>query len=349
MAERRCGKSECPVAMAGECLEGHSPVESCPFFGRAPEDIDEEDGAEVDTDANETEQSVQERSIALASGEALDEREVARFLRWRPAHFITIIGDSSSGKTTLVGELYTSFLRGPFAKLYFAGSRTLIAFERRVHGSRAESGAVSPDTARTSIADGLLHLHLGLRADNGVGRRVDLLLSDRAGETYRRARDNTSLIAELIELGRAHRIVLLLDGAKLADPFARDNALQSVRQTLRAFTDNGALGTKSHVQVVLTKADVVRRAEDRAELEERYRTFFTGLERSFGIRLASLALFEVAARDPTGELPPATGVDTLLEDWIAPLPPLPPPHLPAHIYISEFDRLMLRSGLGEVE
>ena len=39
--------------------------------------------------------------VSLPTGDAMTPDEVDQFLRWRDATFVTVIGDSHSGKTTL--------------------------------------------------------------------------------------------------------------------------------------------------------------------------------------------------------------------------------------------------------
>lgn len=154
---------------------------------------------------------------------------------------MTIVGDRDSGKTTLVAALYDRFLRGPFAGHRFAGSRTLVGLEKRSHYARAESGRAKPDTPRTSISEGLSYYHFAVRSAAAPAARTDVMVSDRAGETYRHARSNSEIVPQLSELPQANRVVLLLDGARTADAVTRAGAIQAVRQSLRAFLDGGAL------------------------------------------------------------------------------------------------------------
>src|SRR5262249_22129997 len=158
------------------------------------------------------------------------------------ATLIAVVGDRDSGKTTILTSLYNCFLRGPFASHLFVGSRTLVGFEKKGHDSRVESGRMEPDTARTSIAEELRYVHLALAPQAKVKARVDLLIADRAGEAYRSARSDSRLVADLIEVASANRVLFVLDGARLSDPALRSGALQSVRQSLRALSDGGALG-----------------------------------------------------------------------------------------------------------
>ncbi len=346
--EVRCSKSECEVAASGLCAEGHTPVRSCPFYGRSPatDDLDVLDEEQEGTDEFESEP--EEEQIALPTGEALTLDDVDEFLRWRPATFVTIVGDRESGKTTLICAIYDRFLKGPFAGYIFAGSRTLVALEKRSHYARAESGRAHPDTPRTSIAEGLQFLHFAVVRADRIHVRTDLMLSDRAGEVYRQARDNSALVGELIEVEKGDRLVLLLDGGRVADPVERAGAMQAVRQTLRAFLDGGAAGKASIVQVVTTKVDLLAHHTAKADIDRQLSVFRQRLVADFAPRLGDLSFWEIAARDPRGDFPPAYGVDALLADWVAPRSAIVAYEERVTPLQSEFDRLLLRTPMEAV-
>lgn len=342
----RCNRPDCQVRETGFCAEGHSPLASCPNFGLLGDDgLDVYDDETVVSGGPPPDGD--EVRVSLPPGEALNSAEVEQFLRWRPATFITIVGDRDSGKSTLVYALYDRLLRGSFGRITFAGSRTLIALERRSHYSRVDSGRMVPDTPRTSHSEGLHYFHLALVPPGERPRRVDLLLSDRAGEVYRQARGNSAIIHSLSEVLQADRLVLLLDGRRVADAIERPNAIQSVRQTLRAFLDNGALGAASIVQVVTTKIDLIEAHDDAAVVRNELLKFQERLVKDFEPRLQELSFWKISARDPTGVFAPAHGLDALVADWVTPRSrriTMSPPPL---VLKSEFDRLLARTPLEQ--
>jgi hypothetical protein len=344
-----CRKADCLVSQTGSCAEGHTPLASCPHFGAGSEAQTEPYDGELDDDSGDA--PSRDYRISLPSGDALTSEEVNQFLRWRAAAFVTIIGDRDSGNTTLISALYDRFLRGPFAGLTFASSRTLLALERRSHHARVDSGRVAPETIRTSRLEGLRYFHFAVAPDGHPERRADLLLSDRSGEVYREARDNSGLVSTLQEIPQAQRLVLLLDGGRVASPFERNGALQAVRQTARALLDNHALGAKSVVQVVTTKIDLIVGNEEQAEIETALGAFRDRLARDFASRLGSLTFHDIAARDPSRRFEPAHGLDQLIADWAAPAPPLKVLTCPdvAVALTSEFDRLLIRTPVEALE
>jgi hypothetical protein len=339
-----CRLPSCQIRQTGSCAEGHSPPDSCPNFGSLGADELDVYKDVADAGIGGT-SSDDETRVPLPTGEALDSAEVDRFLLWRPATFITVVGDRDSGKSTLICALYDRLLHGPFANLTFAGSRTLVAFERRLHYSRVDSGRAAPDAPRTSLSEGLHYFHLAVVPASEQPIRRDLLVSDRAGEVYRQARGNSMLIASLPEVARADRLVLLLDGRRVGDAPERANALQSVRQTLRAFLDNEASGRTSIVQVVTTKFDLIFALEDSAQVEDALGRFQVQLTRDFASRLRELTFWRIAARDPTGGYAPAYGLDAMLVDWVSPRPRLTPLSVTSLVLETEFDRLLARTPL----
>lgn len=345
--QARCSKPDCTVGTTGTCAEGHDPLQSCPNYGSGVTTSVTEDAPDTDEYGSEPE-AAEEARVALSPGETLTAEDVDKFLRWRDAMMIAVVGDSFSGKTTLGCAIYDRFLKGPFAGLEFVGSWSLVALERRSHYSRAESGRTTPETPRTSIHDGVGYFHFAF-ADNqdGARRRIDFLISDRAGEVYKRARGDSTLVATLVEVIHANRVMLLLDGSRVADPVERAGALHSVRQTLRAFLDNGAIGPQTIVQVVTTKYDIVAAHTEGPALLDILKDFQGRLEHDFGPRLSELTFWNIAARDPNGAFAPAHGIDALIRDWVQPRK-VDPPHSPLELpLVSEFDRLLMRTPLAE--
>lgn len=340
--QKKCCKTDCQVAITGSCAEGHTPLESCPNYGDQSSEQSEVYDGELDS-AENTVPDVER--VSLDTGDALTPDEVEQFLRWRAATFITIIGDSHSGKTTLIYALYDRFLKGTFAELGFVGSRTLVALERRSHHARVDSGRTTPETAHTSLQDGLRYFHFAIAPNGRPEKRIDLLLSDRSGEIYRRARNNSTVVEGLSEIPQANRIVLLLDGHRVSDPIERNGAIQSARQTLRVFLDNGAIDSTSIVQVVTTKFDLITASSDAQEIGDALTAFHERLTTDFAYRLKILSFHNIAARDPTTTFAPAHGLDVLLKDWVSPRPRYTPLARPFVASNSEFDRLLSRTPM----
>ncbi len=334
-----CNNASCDVRRTGACAEGHAPLESCPFYGQLSEADNDFDGA-GDAPASQTDKEHDKNHVKLPSGEALEVAEVDQILKQKPIKLISIVGDSGTGKTTLIKAIYDQFLRGRFAGYHFAGSRTLIGFERKIHPSRVDSGRVKPDTTHTSLAEGLGFFHFALVVD-GQQDRIELMLSDRAGEVYRNARDKIDTVSELIEVVKADMLVLLVDGKRLVNRMERQNAIAAVRGSLRAFLDGKALNGNSRVQIVTTMMDYIDAYPAKAELNQHLDNFKQELQKLFTSRLAELSFYEVAALDSSC----LKGVDELFLSWFVKSPEIVQrqeryAELPL---TSEFDFLLVRT------
>lgn len=345
IASSRCGRRDCEIATTGVCAEGLQPVESCPFFGKEPqEEIDNDE----ELSADEVRIDPDLATVRLASGDTLDVNAVDEFLRWRPAIFVAIVGDRGSGKTTFISAIYDRYLRGPFAGYAFAGSRTLVGLERRSHLARAASKLTRPDTLHTSFQEGLHFFHFALAPTDHLSDRYDLMLSDRSGEIYRRARNNSALITDLVEVAKANQTVLLLDGEQLMNPVERSGAMQATRQNLRALLDGGALDSSAVVQVVTTKVDlfVSHLEPERDEINRHRQSFRERLLQDFGSRVHKLTFWEIAARAPDPEFEPALGVEALVRSWLEEPGCRSPLVVQSIVALkSEFDRLLIRTPL----
>lgn len=247
-------------------------------------------------------------------GEALEGQEALAVTQAVPARVVVVAGPAESGKTTLVAGLYEMFHLGPFAGYLFAGSRTLVGFERRCHLARRASGLETPDTERTSRSSGQPMLHLRVRPDGRAA--ADLLITDIYGEAFRHAADSTDECQRLGVLRRADHVAVLLDGARLAALKTRQQPFVEADALLRSCEDAGMLDSTSQVQVVVTKADLLR-----ADGEAGGRRFVADrlkwLSDRHAPRLGRLATFEVAVR-PTVEsgLGVGHGLSPLFTEWV---------------------------------
>lgn len=306
--------------------------------------IDEQ--VEVDADVDVFEQSdaakVSEhtqRWATLPSSALLSLEDADQFLCWRDAVIIAIVGERNGGKTTLITEIYGSFLRGSFADVSFCHSLSLLGFERKIFQSRAESGALQPDTPRTSAQDGLRFFHLALSNSSNFHRR-DLLISERAGEVYREIRDKPDRAAEMIEARKATVIAFIIDGERVAAPRKRAEVFASVRHMVRAFTGVGNIAAQARIQLVATKCDLLE-GESMADARNALLEF----ERSIASMLAGIfdvEMFLTTARDPTSGTKPASGLAPLLRSWLKPLPPVVINNQKMPELSDEFDRLILK-------
>lgn len=277
--------------------------------------------------------------VALPHAELLSVKDADELMRWRAANIVAVVGERDAGKTTLVTEIYERFLRGPFAGLNFAGSRTLAGFERRCYLARLVSGASAPDTERTSAQAGLRFFHLGLASEAGLGR-FDLLITERAGESYRAARNDPSTTSSFLELAKARTAVFVLDGARIADDRMREETLSSVRNLIRSSAETGVVSAGTEVQLVTTKIDLLR-SEASTHAVVALAEFERRIQGTYGQCFAKVTSWRTAARDPSSGATPPVGVEPLLQSWLSP-PKSPSASIADPELHDEFDRFLLR-------
>lgn len=254
--------------------------------------------------------------VSISSSESFEFEDVRGFLAKRAAVVVTLLGDRDSGKSTLICSIYDRFLHGPFANQRSTGALTITGFEQRAHLERLESGRTTPDTQHTSLGEGLRYFHLGMSPELQIEESSAILISDRAGETYKNARGNPALVSSLVELPIADYLVVLIDGKRLADLTTRAGALFPVRQTLQMLADHQPSDANYQVQVVLTKVDLIEAATDAVDLRVAFDEFEARLRDAFTSRFASLTFFEIAARPLVGDYAAAYGVDALIKSWL---------------------------------
>ncbi len=309
-----CTQENCTVATSGLCLDGLR-VEECPhYLPTAHAGTTDEPAAEPAVSSLE-ELSPAEPSpyfVNIPYGDDLDSESARRIMRRARTNLIVLAGDVNSGKTTILAAIYERFVDGPFAGFLFAGSETLVGFERRCHPSRIASEEEKPDTDRTPRGQTrLVHLRLTKASEPNVTR--DILFSDISGEDFESARDSVEFCQQMPILRRADCCLLLVDAERLASMKERRRTAIGAEMLLRSFLDSGMLNQSSSVDVLFTKYDKVFTDANRETVEKYIDAMGEDMARKFGPRLGALEFHRVAARPETSEvLAPAFGLDKVL-------------------------------------
>lgn len=304
----KCGQPSCTVESTGQCLEGLPPA-SCP--NRIEVVVSSKAESAAGTSATPLPKQVQ-----LRSGRELSFLEAGNLLASPFVRVIAIVGDNDAGKTTLLASLFDQFCRGPYGGYNFAGSLSLQAFDRRVYLGHTRCGAANADTIRTSHAWDINFLHLRLRQASLDEAARELLISDIPGETCKRARISTDNCRQLRALLRADRLVLAIDGEKLADHKSREATASEAVQLLRRLIETSVVRHGIPVDVLVTKWDRivsaasiedVRATMGRVRLQLEYSPYFKG---------HALSIEEVAARPlNASSIPHCFGMGSIPSLW----------------------------------
>ncbi|MDE0434385.1 MAG: hypothetical protein OXH92_10290, partial [Bryobacterales bacterium] len=212
------------------------------------------------------------------------------------------------------------FQVGPVAKIRFARSQTLHAFEQTCHDARAASRRAEPHTYRTPRGEvRFYHLDLG---GAPLGHRLAIVLGDRAGEEYQGAADDASIAMAFPEVRRADSLTVLVDGNRLIDSGARHNLRSEILMMLQGLVDGGAVQAGQRLALVLTKIDVVNKSPHMARAEKNFISLKERIQQLFDHVFFVIQPFKIAAAPKTNAVPRGTGVPELLTFWLEPAPPM---------------------------
>lgn len=281
-----CSNADCNFTTDGKCVEGYE-LEVCPHAdGLSLDDIPEAE--EPDTPL-----ALPEPTIALASGEALDRVKTSSLQRRNVSRSIGLIGPNDSGKTSLISGVFDLLQEGPIAGAAFAGSSTLVGFEKVCHLARVASLRDAPHTERTSRGADATFFHLDLHQED-VGL-TSLFISDRSGEDYLAITDQLSLADQFFEIRRADCITLLVNGAQLADSKLRHEVKAATPQIVDALVEARAIRKGCRLAVVLTKKDSVVVSQHSARVQKDFDDLVASICSAHSTYLGEVTPFVVAA------------------------------------------------------
>ena len=314
MAEKNtifCKEEHCNVAQDGKCVNGLE-LKDCPHY--QSNSISEEI---QDAQENLTEKPNENSLINLYSGNEMTCEEAREITSSSLSKLIVILGAPESGKTTLLTCLNELFQKGIFSNYMFAGSKTLIGFEKRSYRSRFISGAKAPDTERTKFESTIKLLHLAVRDIDCKKPIQNMFFTDMAGEYFDFFRDSTEECQKCKILKRADHFVLLIDCENLLDPSRRNITKVENVALLRSCVGSGMLGPKSIVDIVFSKWDLVHNLEEKHK--EKISNFINliknNVENAIKSEIGDLNFFNVAAR-PITSLESGYGMNEVFPHWV---------------------------------
>lgn len=199
--------------------------------------------------------------------DAKSQQELNEFVDSEKPKLVVLVGFADYGKSTFIGALYQQLIEKLNYKGYaFVDSETYVGLERRVFLRRVNEEDIS-DTKRNILKENDI-LHLKLRSDKGHSHQV--LISDKAGETYSKYISSDEEIDKDIVLENADLVVLFVDAEADSKSLAEHNLIVEKYESLlsRLKTQNKLSAATSYV-VVFTKADMVTTAERKRKLADR--------------------------------------------------------------------------------
>ncbi|MFW3165054.1 hypothetical protein WBQ28_11140 [Pseudomonas syringae pv. syringae] len=309
-----CDSADCNFASDGKCVEGYE-VGECPHT----ESLSLEDIPEAEESITPLVQP--ETTIALASGEALDRDDASVLQRRNVSRSIGLIAPNDAGKTSLIAGVFDLFQMGSIAGAQFAGSSTLIGFEKVCHLARVVSQTSVPHTERTSRGAEPTFFHVDVYQEQ-IGL-ISVFISDRSGEDYLAANDQISQTEHFFEIRRADCITLLVNGAQLADSKLRHEVKATTPQIVGALIEAGTIRKGCRLAIVLTKKDSVMASTNRERIERDFNGLVASISVDHAASFGEVKSFVIAASPKdTEHVVRGEGVADLLQYWLQPNMPV---------------------------
>lgn len=305
--KRKCKIEGCTVAINGKCVEGLD-LTVCTNH----EPIGENEKGEGGDDKSWNDANL----VSFYLGDALSLDETYGITSNSLTRLIMLAGRVDAGKTTLLASLYDLFqMQTSFADYTFAGSKTLIGFEKRCHESRLASKRKDPKTERTIFTpDDPKFLHLKLR--NPAGENRDLLFTDISGEHFKQLSNSTDECKKFTMAKRADHFALFLDGDLLSSIEERQQTKINALAILRSLTESGALPEETKIQVIFSRWDLLESKNEKQAAKNFIEGIKTEIKFKYPDTKWNILFFEIASRpDFTSNLPFGHGIDKLLKIW----------------------------------
>jgi hypothetical protein len=303
-----CANQECRIAQGGRCIEGHDELAKCPYYGKEPEELDDEqeDDGQNAADAYD--------GVLLPDALPLESARADQVLAMHPSRMIGVIGVHDSGKTSVIAGLFDLFQMGPVANVSFAGSSTLQGFEIICHDARVASERDEPHSERTKRRE-VRFYHIDVRRD---GALQSLLIADRSGEEYEEVADLAANATAMFELRRADVVTVLVDGRRLSSPSERADVMGAIPLIIQGMVENGAFARKPNLAIVLTKNDAVLASTRKDRIEKDFRAIVDGIQDAFADHFGELSSFVTSASPKDTIVVRGAGLAEMLDFWLKP-------------------------------
>ena len=221
-----------------------------------------------------------------------------------------LAGGVECGKTSAYAALYERLGRGPFAGRLFAGSQTIMGFEKRCHYWR-ESSKLPGWSMRHTQAEDLPWLHIRLRDLALEQQPQDLLLGDFDGEFFTALINNEMQPADLPFLRRADHVGVVLSGARIADPATRLSQSKDA-QNLADQLFKDAVSAPPSVLLVVTMVDLIEEVDDVADRAQIERTINEVHDHIQSMAKHDVPVVRLAVRSESDRFPLGHGLEDLL-------------------------------------
>jgi len=321
--KRICRQEGCTAATGGPCLEGLS-FEECSNTSLV-------ENPEIE--AEEEEEEVPEAETVVTSphdlgssyhhfydGNELTLDDAYAISASSLSTFVMIAGKADSGKTTLLSTIYEIFQEKPYCGYSFAGSKTLVGFEKRSFLSRVASGLDEPDTERTKPDYDQKLLHLSARINDLSQIKRNIFFADISGEVFERAISDIEEMRRITLIPRVDHFVVTIDGERLSNLSTRNETVNTTGLLIRACIEAGMIDNTMKIDIIFTKYDIVQSKGVEFNTDQYIEQTITSLKRKFEDKVGCIKFFKVAARPTQGDFEIGFGLETPFISWLTESP-----------------------------
>ena len=188
--------------------------------------------------------------------DAMNDGNINMVLNNVKPELIVLIGFSDYGKSTFLGSLYYYLLtKGNVGGYELYDSDTFSGFERRLYLRNIKNDeAAKSKTLRTEEDDE--YLMTLTFYNSSLKEKKQLIISDRAGETYRNYVDVKERIRKDESLPRAQRVLIMIDSTQLQSSW--DIQEGRFRQLFAGLKECGKMPKEAAYTLLFNKIDLVR-------------------------------------------------------------------------------------------
>lgn len=199
--------------------------------------------------------------------DAKSQSELNEFVNSEKPKLVALVGFADYGKSTFIGSLYQQLIVNlNYGGYSFVDSDTYVGFERRVFLRRINDDNIS-DTKRNILGENDI-LVFNLRSVQGKLHQI--IVSDKAGETYSKYISSDEEIKKDIVLQSADLILFFVDAELDSKSLAEHNLIaEKYESILTRLKAKGKINEGTTYAVVFTKVDKVNTDERKKKLADR--------------------------------------------------------------------------------
>lgn len=222
--------------------------------------------------------------------DALTDENINDVLEDYDSHLVTLVGFSEVGKSTFVSSFYhTLMCTGEIDGYKFLDSDTFVGFERRAY-IRNEALRTSKRSSRTSQIEGHF-LTLTLQKE---GKIKKLIISDRAGETYKN--NYTSNIVDVQKdkgLIYSQHIIFFIDSVSMNNEDLYFDFNDKFQFLLGRMSAAGVFASNKVYDIIFNKVDMNQTHREKQLFKDQSQNLLNMLKDDFELNISNI--FEITS------------------------------------------------------